>query len=89
MSSHDESTLYEIVELDNGEVALRRADEGSEPLVSIRFSHESLFFLDNAKFEVAKAMIEAGLDAVADMSEGEEDEDEEGEAPSREGQVLH
>lgn len=88
MSSHDESSIYEIVELDNGDVALRRADEGSDPLVSIRFSDESMFFLDNAKFAVAKAMIEAGLDAVADMSE--DDEDEELVQPqAQDGHILH
>ena len=58
------STLYEIVELPNGDIALRRADEDGEPLVSIRFSKESQYFLEDAKIEIAKAMIEAGLDTV-------------------------
>jgi len=42
------STLYEIVELANGEIALQRADETGEPLVAIRFSSESLYFLNEA-----------------------------------------
>ncbi len=64
------STLYEIVELENGDIALQRADaEGSEPLVLIKFSEESLYFLNEAKFDVAKAMIEAGLEAASDIQE--------------------
>ncbi len=84
MSSLDESALYEIVELDDGEVALRRANEDGEPLVSVRFSPESLFYLDSSKFEIAKAMIEAGLDAFAEIN----DDNLEQEAASFE-RVLH
>lgn len=75
------STLYEIIELPNGDIALQRADEEEgEPLVSIRFSKESMYFLNDAKIEVAKAMIEAGLEAAGEiqdqaMAESEEDED--------------
>lgn len=84
MESLDESALYEIVELDDGQVALRRADERGEPLLSVRFSRESLYFLNAAKFEVAKAMIEAGLDAFAEMHEDEFDLHDQ--SPAR---VLH
>ncbi|WP_188151417.1 hypothetical protein [Teredinibacter waterburyi] len=65
------STLYEIIELPNGEIALQKADENGEPLVSIRFSEESLYFLNDAKFDVAKAMIEAGLEAAGDIGADE------------------
>ena len=68
-------TLYEIVELPNGEIALQRADDAGEkqgePLVSIRFSEESLYFLNDAKFDVAKAMIEAGLEIASDIEDEE------------------
>jgi hypothetical protein len=78
------STLYEIVELPSGEIVLRRADEEGDPLVSISFSEEALYFLNNAKFDVAKIMIEAGIDAV-----GETDEEQDaGEQPD-EGSTLH
>jgi len=70
------SDLYEIVEISDGEIVLRRADEEGEPLVSIKFSEEALYFLNN-KFVVAQAMIEAGLDAAhsddEDLSEFDED----------------
>lgn len=72
--------LYEILELPNGDVVLRRVDEDAvkegasqEPLVSIRFSEEAMFFLDDARLDVAKAMIEAGLSVAGNISlEGEE-----------------
>lgn len=73
MSAFDESSFYEIVELENGDVALRRAEyEDEEPLVTIRFSSESNDYLGAARFEVAKFMIEAGLDIVAELEEGED-----------------
>jgi hypothetical protein len=75
------SFLYEIIELPNGDVALQHADENSEPVVSIRFSAESLYFLKGAKFEIAKAMIEAGLEAAGEMAEYEE-------TPSQEEDTL-
>ena len=64
------SSFYEIVELLNGDVALARADdEKNEPLVTIRFSVESLAFLGEEKFLVAKAMIEAGMEAAGDIAD--------------------
>lgn len=69
------STLYEIVELANGEIALQKADESGEPLVSIRFSKESLYFLNEAKFDIAKAMIEAGLEAASTINDEVLDEE--------------
>lgn len=64
------SSFYEIIELMNGDVALARADdENNEPLVTIRFSPESLAFLGEEKFSVAKAMIEAGMEAAGDIAD--------------------
>lgn len=64
------SSFYEIIELTNGDVALARADdENNEPLVTIRFSVESLAFLGEDKFNVAKAMIEAGMEAAGDLAD--------------------
>lgn len=68
------STLFEIIELPNGDIALRRADESGEPLVSIRFSSESLYFLNESKIEIAKAMIEAGLEAAGEVQDPKEDD---------------
>lgn len=64
------SSFYEIVELINGDVALQRVDsETNEPLVTIRFSQESLAFLGEEKFLVAKAMIEAGMEAAGEIAD--------------------
>ena len=64
------SSFYEIIELINGDVALARADdEKNEPLVTIRFSDESLAFLGEEKFMVAKAMIEAGMEAAGEIAD--------------------
>ncbi|MGV6806958.1 MAG: hypothetical protein ACWA5K_03535 [bacterium] len=76
--------LYEIVMLPNGDVVLQRSDENEEPLVRISFSEEALAILQGHRAEVAKAMIDAGIDAVEqiggespdDMSEPEDLQDE-------------
>lgn len=68
------SVLYEIVELHNGDIVLQRSEDTEEPLVCIRFSAESLAYLGAAKFEVAKAMIEAGMEATTDIITRHENE---------------
>lgn len=89
MSAFDEASFYEIIELENGDVALRRSEHpDEEPLVTIRFSAESNDYLGDARYEVAKVMIEAGLDFVAEMEDAavvEEDEEE----PPPENSLLH
>lgn len=61
------STVFEIIELTEGEFVLQRSDEADEPLVSIKFSSEALEFLAGNSAEVAKSMIEAGIHEVEDM----------------------
>ena len=74
------SSLYEIIELPNGEIALTRAEDdapaGSEPLVSIKFSEESIHFLGESRLEIARAMIEAGLDTLSELSEASAEADD-------------
>lgn len=71
------SSILEIVELDNGDIALQRADNEGEPLVVIQFSEESRVYLMDATLEVARAMIQAGIQAAASMAEQGELEVEE------------
>ena len=59
----------EIVDLGDGEVVLQRADDDSEPLVSIQFSEEASAYLMENNLEVAKVMIQAGIQAAAKMAE--------------------
>lgn len=63
-----EAAVLEIIELPNGEVALKRVDDDSSPLVKIRFSKESEVLLDSMKMHIARVMIEAGMDAYAELN---------------------
>ena len=56
-----------FVELETGEVVLRRADGKGGPLVTIEFSEETKVFLNNQMIEVGKAMMGAGLSMVGEM----------------------
>ena len=61
--------FFEIVELSNGDIGLRRADEESdEMIVRIQFSAEAKEGLKNNHIEVAHAMIEAGVSKVSELS---------------------
>lgn len=79
-----DTVLFEIVELANGDVALQRAEDKGEPLLTIHFSEESNFYLQDAKIEVARAMVQAGLEAASEIAEANkaEDSNEEMEADS-------
>jgi hypothetical protein len=63
------SSLLEIVELPDGEIVLQRADEDGEPLVEIRFSEEARVYLMDGTLEVARAMVQAGIQAAARLAE--------------------
>lgn len=53
------------------------------------FSAESLAYLGAAKFEVAKAMIEAGMDAASELGEYAHDELDVEEFSESEKLMLH
>ena len=59
------TSLLEIIDLGNGEIVLQRADDSSEPLVTIKFSEESQTYLLENGLEVARVMIQAGIQAAA------------------------
>ena len=66
------ASLIEIVQLPSGEIVVRRVDVESDggdvdPLAKIIFSDEARDFMGDAAMEVARAMIQAGLDAVSDI----------------------
>lgn len=58
------SALYEIIELPDGEYALQRSGEEGEPLVTIGFSEEARLYLLESGLDIARAMIDAGINAV-------------------------
>ena len=63
------TSLLEIVDLGDGEVVLQRVEGDSEPLVSIQFSDEANAYLMGNNLEIAKVMIQAGIEAAAKMAE--------------------
>ncbi len=65
------ASYLEIVELPNGDIVLQRADGEGKPLLNIRFSNESKAYLTEGRLEVARAMIHAGIQAVAELTGGD------------------
>ncbi len=81
-------SLFEIVVLPNGDIALQRANEKDEPLISISFSDEVQEFLLEAKMDVAKVMIDSGIELFEQLgSEGMSME--EGSLETGSPRVLH
>ena len=69
--------FFEIVELSNGDVALRRADEqDGDALVRIHFSEDAKASLNAHHMDVARVMLEAGVRKVGELSGMEVDDDE-------------
>jgi hypothetical protein len=62
------AAMFEIVELENGVIALRKVDSEGEPLVRIQFSHDAVQHFPQEHLEIAKAMIEAGVLKVGELS---------------------
>ncbi|HCM06453.1 MAG TPA: hypothetical protein DIC30_10630 [Oceanospirillales bacterium] len=69
LSEESMADFFEIVELSNGDIGLRKADDTSEDMiVRIKFSAEARESLKNNHIEVAHAMIEAGVSKVGELS---------------------
>ena len=83
------SALLEIVDLGDGEIVLQRADDDSEPLVTIRFSEASQRYVMDNCLEVAKVMLQAGIEAAAVLAEEEEAEPTGLESYSEARRTLH
>lgn len=77
---------WEIIELGNGDIALRKVDSEDEPLLTIRFSDEAKDRLQDQRLDVARAMISAGVQVATDIESLDEDEELEMEA---EDAILH
>lgn len=78
------TSFLEIVELPDGRIALRRAED-EEALVVLDFSADAKAFLQGQHLEVAKAMLNVGVQMAGKLVENDfhQDDDEEGE------RVLH
>jgi len=62
------AAVFEIVELSDGDIALKRSDGEGEPLVRITFSGDAKSSFPQQHLEIAKAMIEAGVRKVGELS---------------------
>lgn len=81
--------FFEIIELSNGDIGLRRADEESEEMiVKIQFSEEAKQGLKNNHIEVAHAMIEAGVNKASELS-GFEVESSEANSDDERPDIIH
>ena len=80
------TALLEIVDHGEGEIVLQRADSDAEPLVTVNFSEEARIYMMDNSLEVAKAMIQAGIQAAAVISERGDGEAEESQSVPR---VVH
>ena len=76
------TSFLEIVELPDGRIVLRRAED-EEVLVTLDFSDDAKLFLQGQHVEIAKAMFNVGVQMAGRMSEGEFERDED------EPRVLH
>tara|TARA_B100002019_G_scaffold63916_1_gene54779 strand:- start:53 stop:340 length:288 start_codon:yes stop_codon:yes gene_type:complete len=82
------SSVLEIIEMVNGDIVLKPAGENNKPLLTIRFSGEANKYVSNDRIEVAKAMINAGIDALSELKHVKIDLEEDfDEIPS--DRVLH
>jgi hypothetical protein len=83
-------SFFEIVQLNDGEYALRRVDDDGAPLVRISFSSEAKEMMEDRDMTVAKAMIAAGIEAAGDISHGIDFEEDEMDTPdTRHSYTLH
>ncbi|MCL7945040.1 hypothetical protein [Marinobacter sp. ATCH36] len=73
-------SFFEIVQLTNGDYALRRIDDDSAPLVKISFSAEAREMMEDRDMNVAKAMISAGIEAAGNIAHDIDWEEEEPDA---------
>lgn len=69
------TSFLEIVEMPDGRIVLRRADD-EEALVTLEFSGDAKNFLQGQHVEVAKAMFNVGVQMAGRLAEGEMEHDE-------------
>jgi len=59
--------IIELVELENGDIVLRKSDKPEQPLVTISISDQVENLLPEDKIDVANAMVEAGIERYQDI----------------------
>ncbi|MDM8347816.1 hypothetical protein P8H27_02765 [Pseudomonas sp. sp1636] len=69
------TSYLEIVELPDGRIALRRAED-EETLVVLDFSADAKEFLQGQHIEVAKAMLSVGVQMAGKLADGDFDHEQ-------------
>lgn len=67
MSDTETDSIIELVQLENGDIALRNSDAPAVPLLTINFSEQVRSFLQADQMTVANAMVEAGINSYRDV----------------------
>ncbi|WP_372860538.1 hypothetical protein [Spongiibacter sp.] len=70
-------SYLELVELANGDIVLQRSEGDEQPLVMIRFSGKAREQISGSCLEIARAMVQAGLEAAQVVSEELVDDEDE------------
>lgn len=74
MSGITPETVLEIVELEEGGLAIRDVDSDEEPMIKVNFSAELKDQLSDQYLEVARVMLTAGIQMVAESGLQKEQE---------------
>jgi len=67
MSDTNLESRIELVQLANGDIALRRSDEPDQPLVVITISDKVEDLMPMDKIDIAQSMVEAGIERYRDI----------------------
>ena len=59
--------IIELVELENGDIVLRKSDKPDQPLVTISISDQVENLLPEDKIDIANSMIEAGIERYQEI----------------------
>lgn len=59
--------IIELVQLENGDIALRNSEQPDKPLVTITISDQVKNLMPGDKIDLANAMIEAGIERYQEI----------------------
>lgn len=65
-------SFFEVVQLENGEIAIKRTDDSGRALVTICFSDEVKAYLGDSVKDVGRAMISAGVESASKATDLED-----------------
>ncbi len=82
-------SMFEIIVLPNGDIALQRASEPGEPVVRICFSSRAKSYLQDHQMDIARAMIDAGIEEFESLDPFNQQDDEVPDEALPQDRVLH